>query len=705
MSFRARRTAFSLSFVAFGCGAGASPLALGADAPERVIVSSPGLADEAFTSSRPMTLLDANEIRLRAAPTLGDTLANEPGVSSSFYGPGTSRPVIRGLDGNRVRVLSDGVALFDVSNTGPDHGISLESTTAARIEILRGPAAIRYGATAIGGLISVTTGRIPESPLLRPIEGTFDTQFSSGSDGKVFTGVLQGGSGGFNYHFDAAYRNGHPYDIPGFKRSAALRAAEPLNPDETEIRGTLPNSQYETKEVGGGISYTWRGGFIGLGAGAYHTEYGVPNEEKHVVIKLNQRRFDLRGQLEHPLPGLESARFAFSSGSFKQSERGPDDVDGPGIVFKNRGFEGRLELRHQPVAGWTGMLGYQVQRSNFSVLGDQSFEPPTRTLNNGIFLSEERTFAPFRLEFGLRYENQRVDIDAPAPNRRNFHTFSASAGLVYLPNDDYSASVSVSYTQRPPSGLELFGDGPYVDIDRFVLGDSTLKSEKALAFDASLRKRTGWITGSANFFHYRFDNYVALLETGGTSDDEFELPLARYTAVPASFIGFEADAQIHLLGPVLRPRPSDEKTKTRALTGKEIAAPPAAAPARRDLYLDLRGDYTHAENRATSEALPRIPPLRLGAGLVYADGRITARVEYRRVFRQNRVSEFELPTPGYNDLVVSLDYQFSSGPLQWSAFVKATNLTNAEQRNHVSFIKDLAPLQARAAVVGLRASF
>ena len=690
---------------ALAIGACVSSFARAADSPEPVVVSSTNLLDDTFTSSRPLTILDTNAIRLRAAPTLGDTLAYEPGVWSSFYGPGTSRPVIRGLDGNRVRVLSDGMSVFDVSNTGPDHGISLEAITAQKIEILRGPAAIRYGATAIGGLVSVTTGRIPESSILRPIEGIFDTQFNSLSAGNLFSGALQGGINGFNYHIDAAYRSGQPYAIPGDKRSAALQAADPLPPGETEIRGILPDSQYQSKEVGGGVSYTWKGGFIGLGASTYHTEYGVPNAEKGVVIKLNQRRFDLRGQVNQPFPGFESVRAAFAYGSFEQTERGPDDVNGPGIVFENRAYEGRLELRHQPFAGLTGLFGYQIQHNDFSILGDQSFQAPTATLNNGIFLLEERTFAPFRVEVGLRYENQRVDIDAPAPNRRTFNTFSASLGLVYLPNDDYAATLAISYTQRPPSGLELYGNGPYVDIDRFVLGDPNLGAEKALAIDASVRKRTGWVTGSASFFYYHFYNYVALLDTGGTSDDEFELPIARYSGVPADFIGFEANVQIHLLGPVNRPPPNDLKTKPRALAGKEIAVPALVAPVVRDFYLDLRGDYTHAENNASREPLPRIPPLRLAAGLVYTDGRITARVDYRHVFAQNRVASFELPTPGYNGVAASLDYQFTTGPVAWSAYVVGSNLTNSDQRNHVSFIKDVAPLPGRGALVGLRARF
>ncbi len=671
----------------------------------RILVSDRGLPDDAsFTRAGSVSVLDREDLILKLDATLGDTLRDEPGISSSYYGPAAGKPIIRGLDGQRVRVLVDGTGVFDGSSTGPDHGTSVEALSASRIEIYRGPSAVLFGSGAIGGVVNVVTNRIPETPVVRPLSGTVDLSYGSAGDARAGGLRLEGGANGWTFHLDAAHRTANDYGIPGFKRSAPLRAIDPLPPGESENRGTLPDSSYTMKEIGGGISYAWSRGFIGVSAAAFHNDYAVPNAEAGVRINLNQRRFDLRGQFDQPFAGIRSIRYAASFGSFSQGEQGPDDFAGPAIIFQNRAVEGRLEVRHEPIAGFNGVLGYQLVATDFEITGEQSFQPLTRTRNHGIFLFEEKSFAPFRVELGVRYEHQDVNTSGPGRASRSLDTFSAAAGLVYLPNDDWSAALNLSYTQRPPTGQELFSNGPYVDIGRFVLGDAGLGTERSVAVEAALRKRTGWVTGSASFFFYRFQRYVTLLDTGAF-DDEFGVAEARYGGVPADFIGGEFNAQVHLLGPVTARAAKEVPTAARKLTGKELATPTAVAGPVRDLFLELRADYTHAENRETGTALPRIPPLRLGAGLGYTGGRFSARIDYRRNFRQDRIGEFELPTPAFNDLSASAEVQLSTGPVRWTGYVKGSNLTNADQRLHTSFIKDFAPLAGRAVTVGLRASF
>lgn len=665
----------------------------------RIVVTGTSTAEPEFSSANSTSILRREALTLKLDATLGDTLRDEPGLASSSYGPAAAKPIIRGLDGQRVRVLADGTGLFDAAATGPDHGVAIESLSAARIEILRGPASIVYGSGAIGGVVNVVTQRIPETAATRPFGGSVEASYGSAGDARAGAILLEGGARGWTFHLDAAYRTAGDYSIPGFKRSGPLRAEEPLPAGEAEIRGTLPDSRYLTKEIAGGLSYAWSRGFVGVSAAAFHSDYSVPNEEEGVRIKLNQRRFDLRGQLERPLEGIASLRFALSLGSFSQNEQGPDDIDGPAIYFRSRAVESRLELRHEPLAGFRGVLGYQLVATDFGIRGEQSFQPTTRTRNHGLFLFEERNWGTIRLEAGLRYEHQDTRIPGQS---RAFDTFSTALGLVYQPGDDWSAAVSLSYTQRPPTGQELFADGPYVDIGRFVLGEASLGSERSFAVEASVRRRTGWVTGSATVFAYRFQRYVVLVDTGAF-DAEFEIAEARYRGVPADFYGGELTTQFHLLGPV-GPRPAQEApTAARRLSGKETVSREAQPGA--DLFIELRGDYTHAENRATGEALPRIPPLRLGAGLAYVSPRFSAHLNYRRNFRQDRTGEFELPTPAFHDLSASAEYHFASGPIRWTAYVKGLNLTNADQRLHTSFIKDFAPLAGRAVSVGMRAAF
>ncbi len=718
-------------------------------APDRVIVTGSPIPSTIFDSARPVTVLEQPELQRKLQATLGETLANEPGVTGTQYGAGASRPVIRGLDANRVRVLADGLGVFDVSNTSPDHAVSIEPLGAGRIEIVRGPAALLYGTNAVGGLVNVTSNRIPNAPIGTPLSGAVDFSFGSAGNARSGAALLEGGLRGFNYHLDASYREADDYDIPGFKRSAALRAASPLPDGESEIRGTLPDSGYSTKQIAGGGSYTWSAGYFGVGISAYHTLYGVPGFEEGVKIKLNQRRFDLSGRFDHPLPFLKSIDYKFGYAEYHHQEINDEGV---GTLFKNKGYEGRVELRNAKVGGFEGVIGYQIQRGNFAAIGEEAFQQPTRTLNQAIFLFQEYAFKPFRFEVGARVEHQFVrtagvadlpaldpnsfvDLDALAstPATRRFTTFSAAASLVWS-RDDISAALSVSHTARLATGQELFAFGPHLATAQYELGTVNAGPEKSLAVDLTLRKRAGMVTSSVSAFYYRFDNYIDLIDTGldfvsltlangtasrrlvpranpavGIPSDatlEDQIRAFRFTGVPAEFRGFEAEAKIHLLGPVKAA--GAEPTKARVVAaGESGKAGPAsvAEPNQSDLFLDLRVDYTRAGNRATGGALPRIPPLRIGLGLAYTNARASARVDFRRVFRQDRVDLFETPTPAYNDVSASVQYLLVTGPVQWSIFLKGNNLANAEERNHVSFLKDVTPLPGRSVTAGFRATF
>lgn len=682
---------------------------------DRVTVTGAAVPGTIFEAARPANVVEQPELQLKIQPSLGETLADEPGLSATSYGPGASRPIIRGLDSNRIRILADGAGVFDVSNTSPDHALSLEPLAISRLEILRGPAALLYGTNAVGGIVNATSNRIPRQSIETPLTGAFESSFTSASTGRSFAGLLEGGYRGFNLHLDGSYRKSDDYEIPGFKRSAALRANDPLPPGESEIRGTLPDSRLETWQGAVGASYTWKRGYIGVSAASYHSLYGVPGFEEGVSIKLNQARYDLSGRFDQPFAGVKSIAFSAAVGRYRHQEISAKE--GAGTLFKNRGYEGRLEVRNEPLAGFEGVIGVQLQHGKFAALGDEAFQQPTNTTNLAFFVFQERRFGPLRLELGARYEHADIksslfaDLDDPDSLfgvRRKFDSFSGAIGLVWNFNNDIAGALSVSYTQRPPTGQELFANGPHLATGQFEVGTPGLGLEKSLALDASLRKRAGRVTGSINGFYYRFNGYVDQMDTGNRRvTDELDLPIFNFRGLPADFLGFEADVQFHLLGPLLAEPKNETRSKATAVAdGKTARDVPAAAPAsERDLYLEFRADYVRAENRDTGEALPRIPPLRLGGGLVYKQKAFSARVDYRRAFRQDRTADLETPTSGYNDLSASIQYQFGTGPVGWTAFVKGTNLTNAEQRVHASYLKDVTPLPARGVTVGLRATF
>ncbi len=723
------------------------PILLGLS-PDRVIVSANALPGTIFDSARPVDVLEFPEIQVKLQATLGETLRDEPGVSATSYGQGASRPVIRGLDANRIRVIQDGLSVLDVSNTSPDHAVAIEPLAASKIEIVRGPAVLLYGTNAVGGLVNATSSRIPRSPVTG-LTGSVDASYGTVNDGVSYSGMLEGGYKGFSFHFDTSYRHANNYDIPGFKRSAELRARDP-RPLEDEPRDTLPDSRYETKQAGGGVSWAGSRGFIGFGGSAFHTLYGVPGFEEGVSIKLNQKRYESAGQLNQPFPGFRSIAYNFGYAAYAHQEQAPGEL---GTRFTSKGYEGRLELRNERFMGFEGVLGYQIQRGDFRAVGDESFQAPTRTQNHAFFVFQEIALGrQLRFEVGGRYEYQRVKgsaLDLPlvdgfvfpeepgfVPRRRTLHNFSAAGSLVWTPREDWNLAFSIGYTQRPPTGQETLAFGPHLATDQYEVGTPDLAKEKSLALDLTLRKRAGWVTGSVSGFYYRYSGYVDLLDTGldflsaadadgaevrqflGRGADanpalavDLRIPVFRFTGLDADFYGFEAEAQVHLLGPVPssaagdRSRARDAADGKTARPGKSVARDPAPALAR-DLFIDLRGDYVRAETRGSNGFdLPRIPPLRLGAGLVYKDQRLTARVDYRRVFRQDQTAPLETETRGYNDLSASVQYTFASGPVTWTAYVKGANLTDAEQRNHVSYLKEVTPLPGRNVTVGLRASF
>lgn len=636
-----------------------------AELPPVVVTATP-LSNPIVDLAQPATVLTEQKLQERLAPTLGETLAEEPGISQTYYGPNASRPVIRGLDGDHIRILQNGVGMMDVSAASVDHAVSQDPLTVTKIEVVRGPAALLYGPTAVGGVVNVLDNRIPDERIETPLTGRLEGRHTSVDTGGSGAGVVEGGTAGFNYHLDGFARGNADLRIPGWARSARLRAIDPL---PVEPRDRLPNSQAHSAGGAGGLSYVGEIGYIGGSFQGLDNDYGTVAEEE-VSIQLRQRRWDLGGALTEPADWLPAVKWKFASSDYEHTE-----YEGAvaGTLFALDGLNGRLEVVHPPVGLLTGAVGYEARRDKLDIAGDEAFMPPTDSLMNSIFLFEEVQWDKVRLQFGGRYDGS--EIEAPAQAQR-FQTGSGAAGVVVRPDEEYSTALNFAYTQRAPVNQELFANGPHLATAAFEVGDPTLRPEKSLGVDLTLRRETGRVTGAVTFFYIHFEDFIALQPTGATDLDS-GLPIYHFAGIPAEFLGGEAAVLFHLTD---------------------------AGPHR--LHLELKSDYTRATNLDTGAALPRIPPWRLGAELSYEwSQRLRTSLQVQRAQSQHRVAPNELPTDGYTMLNLIAAYRLATGPVTWDVLAKGTNLLDEEARVSTSFLKDIAPLAGRGVLVALQASF
>jgi iron complex outermembrane recepter protein len=689
MFFKPHRLAMA---VAAACAATMSPLysaaqtaPAAADNPHEparipaVVVTGNPLGSDLFDLVSPVTTLSGERLKQRLQPTLGETLGNEVGINSTYYGPNASRPVIRGLDGDHIRILQNSVGTIDASGTSVDHAVSLDPLLIQRVEVVRGPATLLYGGSAVGGVVNVIDGRIPQSLPDGKVSGAAEARYASVNKEKSGAAYVDAGGGsdgqGFVLHFDGFKRDTSDLKIPGFARSARLREIDPLPAGEEEASGRLPNSASESNGGGVGGSYVWNKGYFGAAYSQYNTDYGTVAEED-VTIKLRQKRFDLAGEIDDLSDVIKSVKVKFGQSDYQHTEfEGPD----PGTVFKNKGYEGRVDIAHNKLGPFQGAVGFQTQKFDFSALGDEAFLPQTHTTSYAGFVYEELPLDALKLQFGLRIDKQKVEADEDAnfgpADSRSFTPKSASFGFVYALNQEYAVVLSTSYTERAPNYQELYANGPHLATNAFEVGDRDLGIEKSTGVDIALRKRGGPFSGSVGAFYNRFKNYITLTPTG-VIDPTFDVEKFNYVAVPADFYGLEAEGTYYFID-----KPGER------------------------LALELKSDYIRAKDRDTGEPLPRISPLRFGAAMNYELGAFGSRFEVQRVQKQDRVADNELPTDGYTLVNASFDYHLKLAKVDWSAFIKGTNLLNREARNHVSFLKDIAPLGGRGVLVGVNARF
>jgi len=658
---------------------------------DELLVTAARFDQTLFQQVQPATVLKGKDLQLKLQPTLGETLNNEPGVSSTSFGPGASRPIIRGLGEDRVRILQNGTSLLDVSNVSPDHAVATDPLSIRSVEVVRGPATLLYGPNTMGGVINVIDDRTPTERFTGTYpSGKFETSVGSADELFSQSGALTWGAGPLVFHLDGFNRETSDIEIPGYARSAEKRNSDPLPPGVEEARGELPNSATESQGGALGGSYVWDGGVLGFSYSGVDSNYGTVGEPD-VTIDLRQRRWDMRGAVYGPAAWIKEIDFKLGYSDYEHTEFEGADA---GTKFLIDGYNGRIELLHEKTGLLEGAFGVEAQQSDFSALGAEAFLPPVDSRVTSAFFFEEIPLDSVRLQLGARYDYQTHDTETNAlfgPGMsRDFDAFSSSMGVVFTPGEDYAFALSAGYAQRPPTYVELFANGPHVATGIFEIGDQDLGTEDSISLDLSVRKRTGRVTGSISGFYYRFDDFINLSPTGAV-DPVDNLPIYAYQPVGADFYGGEIEATFHLLEPVEASSLKDSKEKIPA----------------RDERLDLilRADYVRAEDRDRGEALPRIPPFRMSAALDYERGPFGARLEGQYAAEQDRHADGELPTDAYFLVNASVSYELKLGAVDTTIYLKGVNLTDEEARQSTSFLKDVAPLAGRGVVMGLRAEF
>ena len=361
-----------------------------------------------FEQIQPASVLEGRHLLMNLEPTLGETLSRQPGIASTSFGPGASRPIIRGLGEDRVRILENGTSVIDVSNVSPDHAVSSDPLGYRSVEVVRGPATLLYGPNTIGGVVNVLDERIPEERFSGTYPtGSFGIRAGSADNSLSESGSIQWGYGPLVFHLDAFRRDTENIDIPGFARTADLRDSDPM-PDEA--RGTLPNSFTNSEGAGFGASYIFEKGFMGISYSGFNSDYGTVGEPD-VTIGLNQRRWDFRSAIYEPADWIREINFKFGYSDYSHTEfEGPD----VGTVFGIEGFNARVEVLHEKIGGFEGAIGFEAQSTDFSALGDEAFLPNVQSTANSLFFFEEYDFGKARLQFGARYDNQSHASDTSA---------------------------------------------------------------------------------------------------------------------------------------------------------------------------------------------------------------------------------------------------------------------------------------------------
>ncbi|HET7576228.1 MAG TPA: TonB-dependent receptor [Sphingomicrobium sp.] len=642
-----------------------------------------------------VSVIDKEMLQHEARPSLGETLQSQPGVSASSFGPTASRPILRGLSGERVRILVDGIGTLDLSSSDPDHQVTINPLTAERIEVLRGPSALLFGSSAIGGVVNVFDSRIPRSVPTGPVRLDALAEFGSAADersGNLSVDVPIGGN--FVVHADGAYSKYDDLRIGGFVLSKPLREQALASPDPdvralADLKGKLPNTGGRIADIAAGIAYVNGDTNVGVSVSRHSFNYGVPirfsfdpaEPAEQPTIDGRQTRADLRANV--PVGGFFKL-FEFRGGisKYHHDELTPEgDVDSS---FSTHGGELRADVVQNDRDGWGGTSGVQYLHTNVRLSGEEKYLPDSINRQLGFFTLQSLVRGPVRFEGGLRIESARLRADADpqiaanggaigqVPLSASFTPISASLGANYEFAAGWRAGLSLSHSERAPAIDELFANGPHGGSETFEIGDPGLRKEVSNGAELSLHGTKGPVHIQGSIYYSRFTNFIFQAPTGEVRDG---LPVFTYREAKADYYGFELGADSRF---------------------------------GRALGIDWGGELVADAVRATIEGFgpaPQIPPFRLLAALTGSRGQVDGRLEVERVSAQHRTAPVETPTPGYTMVNASLDWHpFAANP-DLTLSLQGNNLFDVDARRHTSLLKDFAPLAGRDIRLSARMSF
>lgn len=615
--------------------------------------------------------------------TIGDALAGELGVSSNQYGSGSSRPVIRGQDGARVKVLQHASETADVSTLSPDHAVTVDPILAKQVEIIRGPSTLLYSAGTVGGLVNVTDNKIPTQMPDKGYEGQLGLRYNTGSDEKLASaGVTVALADQVALRVEGSKRKANDYIAPDYFHD---------HEGELEKERRVGNTFAEGETVNVGLSWIHDRGFSGISYSNRQDQYGLPGHsheyedcqvsgnaligcgqqpghthEEHAVgpwVDLKSERYDFRTELNDPFAGFQKLRAHASYTDYKHDEI---EENAAQTTFKSKGYDTRLELVHNPIANWEGMIGTQYNQQKLDISGEEALLDPTKTRKWSLFALEHKQFDDVHVELGARLDQQKIDIDSDKKDFDDYgFSYSGALNWEFVPN--YKLSLVGSHQERLPLAQELYANGKHFATNTYERGNENLAAEKSNNLELGLHYENGPLDYHVHVYHNWFDHYIY----AQTLDNFKDFRLVEYTQDKAKFYGAEA----------------------------------AASYALNDTYkVGVFGDYVRG--KIESENAPRVPAGRLGTKVDASfDDHWSGLAEYYHVFNQDKIASYEDETQGYNMVNLGLSYANTLADKNtYRVYFKANNLLDDQVYSHASFLSNI-PQVGRNFTVGLEFGF
>ncbi|MFN3072512.1 zinc piracy TonB-dependent receptor ZnuD [Acinetobacter sp. TY2] len=624
--------------------------------------------------------------------TLGEALKNELGIHSNSFGSGSSRPVIRGQEGARVKVTQNATETMDVSSLSPDHAVTIDPQLAQKIEVIRGPSTLLYGAGSVGGLVNVTDTKIPTQMPENGYEGNVGLRYNSGNDEKMtHAGTTVGLGSNVALRLEGLKRDANDYITPNYFHD---------HDGELEKEKRVGNTFSESENVNVGLSWIGERGFAGVSYSNRQDKYGLPghsheyeschphgdhlhcggddhsghdhsghdHNEDHAHengpwIDMKTERYDFRSELNEPFAGFKKLRAQASYTDYQH-----DEIEGSEAMttFKSKGYEGRIELVHNPLAKWEGVWGIQASQQKLDVTGEEATLAPNETQKYSLFGVEHRQFGDFHVELGTRLDHQIVDVDSEQKDfDGNAFSYSGAVNWDFKPN--YKLSLLGSHQERLPLAQELYAHGGHFATNTYELGNDGLDNEKSNNVELGLHYDDDKLSYHVHLYHNWFDNYIY----AKTLDQYENFRLIEYSQDKAKFYGTEAEVAYQF----------------------------------NDIYkTSLFGDYVRG--KIDSDNAPRVPAGRLGTRInADFDDHWSGSAEYSHVFNQDKFAAYEHETQGYNMVNIGLAYKYPLADRQEAkVFFNANNLLDEQVYEHSSFLSNI-PQMGRNFVIGVDYKF